>query len=437
MGSPDATVRGFPARGCHMTRASRVVLIVSLLTISMTAAGQSPAGAAKPTVVQVASPTTHAGCARMSDGTVTCSGLNESGELGNGTNEGSVTPVVVKNPAGTGPLTGVSQVVTGNFFACALLTSGGLDCWGDNSYGQLGNGTATSSPLPVVVENSQGTGPLSGVVQVAAGKYHACAWLADTTVDCWGHNGYFALGDNTNEDHALPKPVLNNAGTGPLRNQVWISVSQYDSCSVQSDGSARCWGLNQYGTLGDGTQTARACPTGVKAAAGTKFLTKVKTISAAPTHTCAVLKTGVVDCWGLNSYGQLGDGTVTTRLLPVAVKNSRGTGPLVHVTQVTTGGGSSAGDHSCALLSNRTAVCWGENFFGQLGDGTNIDRHRPVGVTNLIHKGLLTHVLAISAGPVTTCARTVGGAFCWGFNSAGQFGNGNVFNTNRPVPAKP
>ena len=118
---------------------------------------------------------------------------------------------------------------------------------------------------------------------------------------------------------------------------------------------------------------------------------------------------------------------------PVAVKNSHGTGPLVHVTQVTTGGGSSAGDHSCALLSNRTAVCWGGNFFGQLGDGTNAERHRPTGVTKTIGKGLLTHVLGISTGPITTCARTTGGTFCWGFNSGGQFGNGKTLNTNRPV----
>ena len=419
-----------------MTRASRVVLIASLLTMSTAAAGVSPAAAAIPTVVQVAAPTTHAGCARMSNGTVTCSGLNESGELGNGTTDATVRPVVVKNLAGTGPLTGASQVATGNFFACALMTSGVLECWGDNSYGQLGNGTTTSSLLPVVVKNSKGTGPLTGVVQIAVGKYHACARLADTTIDCWGHNGYYALGDNTTTDHLLPNPVLNSAGTGPLRNQVWISVSQYDSCSVQSDGSARCWGLNEFGTLGDGTEAPRARPAGVKAAAGNMFLANVKTISTAPAHTCALLKTGVVDCWGLNSFGQLGDGTVTTRLRPVAVKSSGGAGPLVHVTQLTTGGGSS-GDHSCALLSNGTAVCWGGNFFGQLGDSTKVDRHRPVGVTNTIHKGLLAHVLAVNAGPVTTCARTVGGAFCWGFNSGGQFGNGNAFSTTRPVPAKP
>jgi alpha-tubulin suppressor-like RCC1 family protein len=420
-----------------MARASRVVLTALLLTVSMTAAGLSPAGAATATVVQISALTTHAGCARMSDGTVTCSGLNESGQLGNGTTNGSLTPVVVQSPAGTGPLTGVSQVVTGDFFACALLTAGGVDCWGDNSFGQLGNGTKTNSLIPVVVENSQGTGPLSGVVQVAAGKYHVCVRLASTTVDCWGDNSYYELGDDTNQEHLRPNPVLNSAGTGPLGNQVWISASQYDSCSVQADGSARCWGLNQFGVLGDGTQAPRSRPSGVKAASGTGFLANVKTISASPTHTCALLKTGVVDCWGFNSSGQLGDGTVTTRLRPVAVKNSRGTGPLVHVTQLTTGGGSSAGDHSCALLSNHTAVCWGGNFFGQLGDGTNTDRSRPVGVANTLGKGLLTHVLAISAGPITTCARTTGGTFCWGFDTAGQFGNGNAHNTTRPVPAKP
>ena len=424
-----------------MARVSRVVLIASLLTISTSAtglppAGLAPAGAATPTVVQVSALTTHAGCARMSDGTATCSGLNESGQLGNGTTTGSLTPVTVLNPAGTGPLTGVAQVVTGTFFACAVLTSGGVDCWGDNTYGQLGNGTKTSSLIPVAVLNTTGTGPLTGVVQVAAGKFHACARLTNTTVDCWGDNGYYELGDNTNLEHLLPNPVSNSAGSGPLANQVWISVSQYDSCSVQSDGSARCWGLNQFGILGDGTQTPQPRPAGVKAVSGSGFLANVKTISASPTHTCALLKTGTVNCWGQNSFGQVGDGTAFTRLRPVVVKKAAGT-PLVHVTQVTTGGGSSAGDHSCAILSNRTAVCWGGNFFGQLGDGTRNDRRRPVGVTNTIGKGLLSQVLAINAGPITTCARTTGGTFCWGFNSGGQFGNGNAHNTTRPVRAKP
>ena len=107
----------------------------------------------------------------------------------------------------------------------------------------------------------------------------------------------------------------------------------------------------------------------------------------------------------------------------------------MHVTQVTTGGGSSAGDHTCALLGNRTAVCWGGNFFGQLGDGTNTDRHR----AGRRHehdrdRGCSRTSLGLSTGPITTCARTTGGTFCWGFNSGGQFGNGNAFNTNRPVP---
>ena len=226
----------------------------------MTAAGLSPAGAANATVVQVSALTTHAGCARMSDGTATCSGLNESGQLGNGTTTGSLTPVAVKNPSGTGPLTGVSQVVTGNFFACAVLTERWRRLLGRQLLRAARQRHQDQQPDPRRVKNSQGTGPLTGVVQIAAGKYHTCARMANTTVDCWGDNGYYELGDDTNQEHLLPNPVLNSAGTGPLANQVWISVSQYDSCSVQSDGSARCWGLNQFGTLGDGTQDPRPRP---------------------------------------------------------------------------------------------------------------------------------------------------------------------------------
>ena len=421
-----------------MSRVLRIVGIASLLMMSMAVAGIGPVGAAAaPTITSTAAPTARAGCARLSNATAVCSGHNESGQLGDGTFFSSVTPVPVLNLSGSGPLTNVAQIVTGNFYACARLSSGGVDCWGDNSYGQLGDGTTTTRVLPVVVKNSAGSGPLTGVAQIATGKYNTCARLTSGGVDCWGHNGYYELGDGTNIDRLLPHAVLNGAGHGPIAGQINISVGQYDTCSVQSDGSARCWGLNQYGVLGDGTQQFRPLPVRVKAVTGSGFLANVTNIVTAPNHTCALIKTGSVDCWGLNTYGQLGDGTLTTRFRPVVVKNVLGNAPLIHVSQITAGGGS-AGDHTCARLAAATALCWGDNFYGQVGDGTRANRTRPVIVKATTGAGPLTAITSVVAGPVSTCATLSNGqAKCWGFNHAGQFGNGALYNATRPIPARP
>ena len=148
------------------------------------------------------------------NGTVRCSGLNESGQLGNGTSTTSLMPVQVQeHEQAPAPSRGVAQVVTGNFFACARLANGTVDCWGDNTYGQLGNGTTSAAARSrCVVKNTAGSGPLTGVVQIAAGKYHTCARISNGTVDCWGHNGYYELGDGTNVHAPAPAP---GAATAP------------------------------------------------------------------------------------------------------------------------------------------------------------------------------------------------------------------------------
>jgi alpha-tubulin suppressor-like RCC1 family protein len=318
-----------------MTRASRIVLIVSMLTLPLVAVTTTSAGAAAaPVPTQVAAPQSQAGCSRINNGTVRCAGLNNFGQLGNGTTTLSVVPVVVHNTGNAGQLTGVTSVSTGNFFACALISNGTVDCWGDNSSGQLGNGTTTPSSFPVNVKSPTGAGVLNGVVQISTGKYTTCARLKTGGVDCWGHNGYYALGDGTNHDHLVPHAVLNGAGHAPLTGQINISVSQYDACSVQNDGTARCWGLNQFGILGTMAGPFSPLPTRVRAVTGSGFLTGVASIAAAPNNTCALLKNGTADCWGQNTSGQLGDGSVTTRTRPVVVKNVLGTADPAATTPV-------------------------------------------------------------------------------------------------------
>src|SRR5438128_354006 len=242
-------------------------------------------------------------------------------------------------------------------------------CWGNNGSGQLGDGTTTQRQLPVAVRNAANTGPLTGVTQLSARSNHSCARLSDGTARCRGRNANGQVGDGTTVQRLLPGVVKNSANTGPLTGVSFVYAGTPHSCARMSDATAKCWGGNGDGELGDGTTTQRLLPVVVKNTANTGPLTGVTQIAPGSTNTCAWLSTGQARCWGDNANGQLGDGTMTTRLLPVVVKNSANTGALTVVTQL-----SARDVHTCARLSTATVQCWGNNANGQLGDGTTTQR---------------------------------------------------------------
>lgn len=183
------------------------------------------------------------------------------------------------------------------------------------------------------------------------------------------------------------------------------------TCTLLNTGTAKCWGSNGNGQLGDGTTTRRLTPTTVSGLGS-----GVSAISAAQSHTCAVLDTGAVKCWGLNSSGQLGNDTTTASSTPVNVSNLSG------VAAVSVGS-----QHSCALLRTGAVKCWGAG--GRTGDGTNTGRTTPVDVS-----GLSSGVAAISAGHLHTCALlTTGAVKCWGANNRGELGS-NAGDKNAPFP---
>ncbi|MGC9079924.1 MAG: RCC1 domain-containing protein, partial [Nanopusillaceae archaeon] len=192
-----------------------------------------------------------------------------------------------------------------------------------------------------------------------------------------------------------------------------IAAGGSHTCALLSDGTVKCWGSNDDGQLGDGTNVYRHTPVIVQ------NLSNAIAIAAGESHTCALLSDGTVWCWGYNAFGQLGYGTYfTDRYTPVKVQN------LSNAIAIAAGG-----YHTCALLSDRTVWCWGSNYFGQLGDGTREDRHTPVKVQNL------SNVIAIAAGWYHTCALLYDGTvWCWGDNDDGQLGDGT--NITRYTPVK-
>jgi alpha-tubulin suppressor-like RCC1 family protein len=368
---------------------------VLALTASGAAGGLSPS--ATPTITAVAVGADHT-CALTSSGGVECWGDNYHGTLGDGTADERGGPVTV-----SGLRSGVQAIATGDYFSCALTDEGAVKCWGLNRYGQLGDGTTRDRHAPVAV-----AGLSSGVVAIAAGSAHACALTSVGAVRCWGYNGLGALGNGTTLNRHAPVGV-----TGLGSGVTAIAAGLDYTCALTSGGGVECWGDNGFGKLGDGTATDRYEPVDVAGLAS-----GVVALAAGHSHTCALTRVGGVKCWGRNAFGELGDGTTNDRYRPGGVA-----GLASGVV-----GLSAGGYHSCAVTAGGGATCWGDNSDGALGDGTTTDRYVPVDVS-----GLTSGVDAISAGLTHSCAVTsAGGVRCWGNNAFGELGDGTV--SDRLVP---
>jgi uncharacterized repeat protein (TIGR01451 family) len=374
------------------------LLIGPTLVAMVLATTFAPAAKAAPMLVPLSAGVFHT-CALTAGGGVKCWGAGGDGALGDGTFDNSNVPVDV-----TGLGSGVAAISAGWYHTCALTTAGGAKCWGDNSGGQLGDGTNTVRTAPVDV-----TGLSSGVAAISGGGFHTCALTTAGGVKCWGANGYGQIGDGTNTARTAPVDV-----TGLTGGVAAITTGYYHTCAVMTGGGVKCWGDNFYGQLGDGTTTEHHDPVDVTGLSG------VVGITAGESHTCALTTGGGAECWGDNGYGELGDGTFDRSNVPVAV-----TGLSSGVASI-----SSHGIHTCALTTGGGVKCWGDNFRGQLGDGTSSNvRNVPADVT-----GLPSGVAAIAAGYYHTCALTTSGTVkCWGYNSYGELGDGTTTNSNVPV----
>jgi YD repeat-containing protein len=331
-------------------------------------------------------------CALLNTAQVTCWGNAGSGALGNGAGTGIVSspPAPVVLPGGA---TAVA-VGAGNFTSCALLTTGQITCWGSDYHGVLGNGAATASvlapPAPVVLPGG------ATATAVSVGDHHVCALLNTGQVTCWGDdtNGQLGNGPLTGDVAAPPDPVTLPAGTSATA----VSAALNHTCVLLNTGEVTCWGADTLGQLGNGpTGAVDTPPPPITLPAGTT----ATAVSASWTHTCALLNTGQVTCWGDDSNGRLGNGaggSVDAPPAPISLPAG------ATATKVATGD-----NFSCAVLNTGQVACWGSNHYANLGDGTATDAQTPVmaGVTAVVQPpppGAATPVITVQ--PVDTDGQT-------------------------------
>jgi alpha-tubulin suppressor-like RCC1 family protein len=340
-------------------------------------------------------------CMVTAKGTLECWGHNGFGQLGNGESpatglengpnvEGVVLSDWVKSEVSE--LQGaILSVTAGAYHTCVLTRAGGVKCWGQNAYGQLGDGTTIDRISPVDVQ-----GLTSNVVAVSAGAGHTCALMDDGSVKCWGQNNGL-LGNGTTADSAVPVDVI-----GLPDNIIQVQAGWVFTCALASTGEMSCWGDGTNGRFGDGSAMIYREPVKVEGLAG-----QVTEMAAGQYHLCALLHTGEVICWGALSSDR-----EYTSQEPLIV-----TGLDSEIVQLVAGGG-----HTCALTAQSGVKCWGDNYFGQLGDGTNLSNFSPVDIN-----GLTKGVVEIASGAGHVCALLEdGGVKCWGDGSSGQLGDDSL-----------
>jgi alpha-tubulin suppressor-like RCC1 family protein len=354
-------------------------------------------------------------CALDKFGRVSCWGQNTSGQLGNGTLSShdlslppSAIPVEVTN------LTDAVSIAASGSATCAIQRAGTVICWGYGNQGQVGLLVRDPTPTTIRISIPVAVAGVNNAVSLAMSSTQSCAVLADGSITCWGFGSTF-------QNIATPLGFVPTTIAG-ISNVASLTLGDHHACALKTDTSVACWGT--WFAFSGANQIIQSTPLSVKDASGAAMLGAIS-VSSGADHACALKEDGNVFCWGSNTSGQLGDAATANHFVanPVLLTNIGPPVTATFSTAITTGY-----VHSCALKVNGDVACWGGGGYGQLGNGFTGNSSLPVTVP------LPSAAVSVSAGYAHTCALLVNGdVACWGLNEDGQIGNGSNVDSLLPV----
>lgn len=344
-----------------------------------------------------------------SGATAAAAGSGDAGDTGSGATGGGGNG----EEAPALPSAKAKAIAVGRLHSCAVTTAGAVRCWGASDHGQIGNGVVDSTSAGVFATPVQVQGLTAGVTSIASAfGDHTCV-VVSGGVKCWGANDQGQLGDGTNDESAVPVAVV-----GLSSGVTAVAAGEQNSCALLATGAVKCWGKNDYGQLGDDSDVENSLePVDVSG------LADAESISAGLAHVCVVTAGHAIKCWGSNLYAELG--------LGASGNGAHTPGAVPGLTGIAT---VAAGDNvTCAATTAGALSCWGKNADGQIGNGksgTQVEQDTPAAVT-----GLTTGTTAVSSGYGFTCAVHSGAAKCWGSNFNLVLGNGEgpSFTSETPV----
>ena len=367
-----------------------------------------------------------------SDGNLYTWGGNDDGQLGNGTTTNQNRPAQIDKPQGAPEGFAWKQVILGGWHSAAIGSDGNLYTWGDDGSGQLGDGTNTNQKTPTLVNKPQGTPEGFTWKQVSLGGFHSAAIGSDGNLYTWGYNKYGQLGNGTTTNQNRPAQIDKPQGTPEGFTWKQVILGGWHSAAIGSDGNLYTWGRNDDGQLGNGTTTNQNRPTLVNKPQGTPEGFTWKLASLGEHHSAAIGSDGNLYTWGVNSNGQLGNGTTTNQNRPAQIDKPQGTPEGFAWTQASLGDGDSA-----AFGSDGNLYVWGWNKYGELGDDTTTDRYTPtlVGKPQGAPDGF-TWTQASLGWYHSAAIGSDGQLYTWGSNSNGQLGRdpSNAWPSSRPGP---
>jgi len=357
------------------------------------------------------------------DNLLLCWGLNDHGQLGDGTTANKLEPEIISYGSEDPDNIFIQEIELGlSYTTCAIDNLRNLLCWGNNEFGQVGDGSNTDRYTPTLI---LGGSESFYVESVVVGQEHSCMTTNLDDFGCWGRNNHGQIGDGTNVDKNSPTLV----DTGSVVQSYALGGSH--TCAIVISGELKCWGLNAFGQIGDAEYTNKNSPINVVGVFrfGTRTATK---ISLGTFHTCAIDDEDNAWCWGWNQYGQLGDGSTINRSTPVPVVSHSNSNNQQSASQIELGG-----SHSCIIDAADEIYCWGRNNRGQLGDGTSTSTSNtpvPVDFSSTSGSSAVIIPASISLGDFHTCALDkLNVLYCWGRNGYGQLGDGSTTDTSSPI----